>query len=228
MAELLLYCIGDASLAPPDAGHGVWGGGLRRVVHRELAALVSPVAEPVRTATPSRAELLDYERVIHSRHDLTDVLPMRFGSLLPDEEAVRAHLDERRAAYLRSLTRIAGCVELGVRARLSLPHPPTATEDTVAPVSRSGADYLKARQRRYSAENRLRDQCTALEQALLSKVAPLCREHRVELSPPRCSLYFLVPRGQVSAFRAALSPPPDVGTSEPTLSGPWPPFNFVD
>jgi len=220
MAELLLYCIGDASLAPPD--------GLRRIVHRELAALVSPIAEPARVATPSREELLEYERVIRSSHALADVLPMRFGGLLPDEEAVRAHLDERRAVYLRALTRIAGCVEFGVRARLSPPLPPVATEDVAEPASRSGADYLKARQRRYSAENRLRDQCEALEQALLSKVAPLCREHRMERSPTSCSLYFLVPRDQVSAFRAAVSPTPDVGPTELTLSGPWPPFNFVE
>jgi hypothetical protein len=220
MAELLLYCIGGASLTPPD--------GLRRVVHRELAAIVSPVSEPARVATPSRAELLEYERVIRSSHALADVLPMRFGGLLPDEQAVCAHLDERRAVYLRALTRIAGCVELEVRARLSPPPPPVTTEDVAEPAIRSGADYLQARQRRYSAENRLRDQCEALERALLSKVAPLCREHRLELSPPRCSLYFLVPRDQVSAFRSTLSPTPDVGPMELTLSGPWPPFNFVE
>jgi hypothetical protein len=98
---------------------------------------------------------------------------------------------------------------------------------------RSGADYLKARQQRHSVENQLRERCAVLEQALVAKVAPWCREHRSEISSPRsggpmlCSLYFLVPREQVSAFRAALSPPLDVGAVELSLSGPWPPFNFV-
>ena len=46
--------------------------------------------------------------------------------------------------------------------------------------------------------------------------------------PVLCSVYFLVPRDQVPAFRAALSPMSDGDPSRMTLSGPWPPFNFVD
>ncbi|HEX8438026.1 GvpL/GvpF family gas vesicle protein [Archangium sp.] len=232
MAELLLYGIVDAASALPGDGRGVHGGGLRRIVHGELAAVVSPLAEPARAATPARAELLDYERVIRSLHAVANVLPMRFGGVLPDEAAVREHLDAQRTVYSRALTRIAGCVEMGVRALVSAP-PPSAAPAESALESRSGADYLKARQRRHAAENQLRDRCAALEQALLAKVAPLCREHRSELSPARsgepmlCSLYFLVPREQMAAFRAALSPIPDVGPAELTLSGPWPPFNFV-
>ncbi len=73
-----------------------------------------------------------------------------------------------------------------------------------------------------------------MEQLLLSKVSPLCREHRAELSTPRAgeptlySLYFLVPREQVAAFRTALSPMPAVEGATLTLSGPWAPYNFVN
>jgi hypothetical protein len=230
-AGLLLYCIADAASALPLDGQGGRGGGLLRVVHGGLAAVVSPLAERSRVEAPARAELLAYERVIRSQHAVADVLPMRFGSVLSNEAVVRAHLDEQREAYLRALTRIAGCVELGVRALLS--PPPPAPEVAVKPVSRSGADYLAARRRHYSAERRLRDQGSALEQALLSKVAPLCREHRTELPAPRsggpalCSLYFLVPRTQVLAFRTAVSSIPVECHTGLALSGPWPPFNFV-
>ena len=230
---LLLYCIGGASLPLPDDVRGVRGGGLRRIVHGGLAAVVSPLAEPERLVPPATADLLEYERVIRSRHAEADVVPMRFGGVLADEGAVRAHLDAQRTAYQQALTRVAGCVELGVRALLSPPPPPTSTEPTTESRSRSGADYLKARQRRYSAENRLREQGAEWERSLLSKVAPLCREHRLELSPPRpgepvlCSLYFLVPRDGVSGFREAASLAMDGGPVKSTLSGPWPPFNFV-
>jgi hypothetical protein len=209
----------------------VRGGELQRVTHGELAAVVSPFTELTVTA-PARAELLDYERAIRSQHALADVVPMRFGSVLSHEAAVRAHLDARQAAYLRALTRTAGCVEMGVRALLSPPPPPSAPEETAPPRFRSGAAYLKARQRRYGAESHLRERCAALEQLLLSKVAPLCREHRVELSrpgePTLYSLYFLVPREQVAAFQAALSPMPTPEGARLALSGPWPTFNFVD
>lgn len=232
-AGLLLYCITSASSAVPSNEAGVHGARLRRVVHGELAAWVSPVADMARVMAPAQADLLTYEHVIRSRHAAADVVPMRFGNVLTGESAVRAHLDEQRTTYLRALARIAGCVEMGARALISLPHPPVAREEPVAP-SRSGADYLKARQRRYSAESQLREHCEALEQALLAKVAPLCREHRMEFSRPRpgepvlCSVYFLVPRDQVAAFRAALASSPGADLPEASLSGPWPPFNFVD
>jgi hypothetical protein len=230
---LLLYCIAESSSAVPGGGNGVQGGELRRMDYGELAAVVSPIAEPPRMAAPSTAELLDYERVIRSQHAIADVVPMRFGSMLADEAAVRAHLEDQRAVYLRALKRVAGCVELGVRMWVSGPGRPVAPEEPPKQEPRSGADYLKALQRRYSAESRLRDHCAALEQALVAKVGPLCREHRMELSSPRpgepvlCSVYFLVPRDKVSVFRTAL--PVDSGHDTPTtLSGPWPPFNFVD
>lgn len=231
---LLLYCVGGASSVVPAGVRGVHGAQLQCIAQGELVALVSPVAELARVDTPEAVELVAYERVIRSQHAVADVVPMRFGSVLPDEAAVRAHLDEQRAAYLRSLARVAGCVEMGVRALVSVPHSPVAPEPAANPSARSGVDYLKARQRRHSAESQLRDQCTMLEQSLLSMVASLCREHRVELAPARsgvptlCSVYFLVPREQVPAFRAALSPVTDGDSARATLSGPWPPFNFVD
>ncbi|QRN94916.1 GvpL/GvpF family gas vesicle protein [Archangium violaceum] len=232
-AGLLLYCITGASSTSPVEGTGVRGGGLRNIVHGGLAAVVSPLEEREWVATPTTAELLEYERIIHSWHAIADVLPMRFGSVLPDEAAVRAHLDEHRATYPRALERVSGCVEMGVRALLPTPPPPSAPVEPVKPMSRSGASYLEALRHRYSAENRLKDDCAALERAVLTKVAPLCREHRAELSRPRpgepalCSLYFLVPRDRVPAFRAALSPDSGELPAKLALSGPWPPFNFV-
>jgi hypothetical protein len=230
---LMLYCIARASSAVPSETPGVHDARLQRIESGELVAMVSPVAEMARVAAPSQADLLAYERVIRSQHAVADVVPMRFGSVLSGEEEVRAHLEEQGAAYLCALTRVAGCVEMGVRALISPPSPPAMPEEAMPPV-RSGADYLKARQRRYSSESHLREHCAALEQSLLSKVAPLCREHRMEFSRPRpgepalFSVYFLVPRDQVPAFRAALSSSPGADHPKTSLSGPWPPFNFVD
>ncbi|OJT21074.1 hypothetical protein BO221_29835 [Archangium sp. Cb G35] len=207
--------------------------GPQRIVHGGLAAVVAPLDEPARMEAPTKADLLEYARVIRSQHTVADVVPMRFGSVLSGETAVRAHLDEQRETYVRALTRVAGCVELGVRALLSVSSSPTVPDMSVKPMSRPGAAYLEARRRLYSAESRLRERCEALEQSLLSKVAPLCREHRTEFpaqrpgEPALCSLYFLVPREQVLAFRTAVSSIPVEFNTDIALSGPWPPFNFV-
>jgi hypothetical protein len=234
MKGLVLYCIGSSSSALPGDVRGAQESGLLFIAQGELAAVVSPGAESRRGEAPTAAELLAYERVIHSQHAVADVVPMRFGSVLSDEAAVRAHLDAQRATYLRVLARVSGCVEMGVRVLVPPSAPPAAREVAVKPAGRSGTAYLKALRQRHSAENQQRNQCEALEQELLSRVAPLCREHRVELSPLRlgepalCSLYFLVPRGEVPVFRASVSTFAQGRTVEVSLSGPWPPFNFVD
>lgn len=233
MAELL-YCIAGASASLPAEGLGVYGGALRRVTHAGLVAVVSSVEHSSRLASPVTEELLEYERVIRSHHAVADVVPMRFGSTLADEAAVRQHLEAQRASYLRTLERVAGCVELGVRMRVSAPASPAAPEPPPKPEARTGARYLQSLQRRHSAENHLRDRCAALEQAVFAKVSALCREHRVELSPVRpgepvlCSLYFLVPRSQVPLFHAALAADTASESTPTAVSGPWPPFNFVD
>ena len=230
--QLLLYCIVSASAAMPGDRRGVQGGELRRISHGELAAVVSPVPEPERVTAPTSADLLDYEHAIRSQHAVSDVVPMRFGSVLSNEAQVREHLQAQRTPYLRALVRTAGCVEMGVRALLTPPPPPAAPEAT--PPAHSGAEYLKARQRRYSSQGHSRQHREAVEQLLLSKVSALCREHRAEFSTPRageptlCSLYFLVPREQVAAFRTALSPLPSIEGATLSLSGPWPPYNFVE
>lgn len=233
-SRLLVYCIASAPAALPSDSRGVWGGAPRRITHGGLAAVVSPITELAKVTAPAPAELLDYERAVRSQHAVADVVPMRFGSVLSDEAAVRAHLEAQGPTYLRALARIAGCVEMGVRALLSpLPSPAAAREAATQRPS-SGAEYLKARQQRYGAESQLREHCAEVEQLLLSRVASLCREHRAELSPPRAgeptlySLYFLVPREQVPAFRAALSPLPAAAGARLTLSGPWPTYNFVN
>jgi hypothetical protein len=233
LAELL-YCIAGAASSLPAGGLGVHGGELRRVAHEGLVAVVSSIEEPSRLASPGTAELLDYERVIREHHAVADVVPMRFGGVLADEAAVRAHLEAQRASYLRALERVAGCVELGVRRVISAPVSPAAPEEPPKLEARTGASYLRALQLRHSAESQLRDRCAALEQSVVSQVSALCREHRMELSPVRpgepvlCSLYFLVPRSQVPLFHAALAADAASESTPIAVSGPWPPFNFVD
>ena len=45
---------------------------------------------------------------------------------------------------------------------------------------------------------------------------------------PLLSLYFLVPRTSVECFREATRQCLKDGPAKPVVSGPWPPYNFVD
>jgi hypothetical protein len=229
-AGLLIYVIGSADTLAEVESRGAQGQALARVIEGKLCALVSPVVDPRAIREPDRGELLRYTRRIQELFSRTDVLPMRFGSVLSGEAAVRAELAERQADWLRALERVAGCAEIGVRALVS----PNSAPDIPEEKARSGMDYLRARKRRYAAEDSLGEQNGLLAQRLLERVGGLCREHHVETrkTPGGGTLFsysFLVPRGEVASFRAALAEPLSGASSfSLSVSGPWAPYTFVE
>ncbi|UQA57618.1 GvpL/GvpF family gas vesicle protein [Polyangium aurulentum] len=222
-SELLLHCIGHASaLACAD------GGDLRVVVEGDLAAMVTPVLDRRSITAPDTAELLRYQRRIGRIHAAADVLPMRFGSVLAGEDAVRAHLRERRRDYLGTLDRVAGCAEMGLRALVPADAP---APDGMNVKALSGTEYLKARLRRHAWEEHLGVRCAVLERSILAVASAHCREHRVERphilpNGAQVSVSFLVLRDRVPALRDTLA---QLVTTEAGrgITGPWPPYNFV-
>ncbi|GHF59978.1 gas vesicle protein [Streptomyces mashuensis] len=86
---------------------------VRLVGHAGLAAVVSDCPEELR---PKRRDLLAHQRVLTEAGRRTTVLPMRFGSVSEDDEAVAAVLAEHAAHYEERLDRLAGRVEYNIKA----------------------------------------------------------------------------------------------------------------
>ena len=96
-------------------GRGIGGAPIRAVTSDGIAALVSEL--PEEELTFGREEMTTHARVLEAVLERGTVLPMRFGVVMADAEAVRhdlleAHRDELR----RQLTELQGKVELRVRA----------------------------------------------------------------------------------------------------------------
>jgi hypothetical protein len=104
-------------LAAADAASltitGVEGSPVRAVQSGDLAALVSDVAGG---ALAAAREVRAHWRVLEAASEQTTVLPVRFGTVMEDDDAVREHLlangAERLNALLQQLT---GRVQLTVR-----------------------------------------------------------------------------------------------------------------
>ncbi|WP_432192175.1 GvpL/GvpF family gas vesicle protein [Streptomyces sp. bgisy027] len=79
----------------------------------ELAALVSDAPDGLR---PKRRELLAHSNVIAEAGAAGCVLPMRFGSVAPDDDTVSSVLAERCEHYKERLTALDGKVEYNVKA----------------------------------------------------------------------------------------------------------------
>lgn len=86
---------------------------VRLLKQGELAALVSDAPEGLR---PKRKELLAHSDVLAEAGEGGCVLPMRFGSVAPDDDTVAGVLAERAEHYKERLTALDGKVEYNVKA----------------------------------------------------------------------------------------------------------------
>jgi Gas vesicle synthesis protein GvpL/GvpF len=111
----VVYGIVPAETSLDGAPAGIGGARVGRVVSGGLAALVSPVEGDDLHAT--RRDLLSHSAVLEHAVAVGPVLPLRFGIVLRDEEAVAEELLEARHDELSALLRrFERLVELRVKA----------------------------------------------------------------------------------------------------------------
>jgi len=90
------------------------GGGLGLVTHGDLAAVVSDVATD--RALGTRKDLLAHEAVLNAIAQETSVLPMRFGAVVKDDDAVADELLAPHQDYfVRALEQLRGHTEFRLR-----------------------------------------------------------------------------------------------------------------
>jgi hypothetical protein len=193
-----LYAITDDP-APPDPP-------LVAVRADGLTALCAPAERREVTADV----LWRHEEVVEDLMRDRDLLPVRFGTLVEDEEAAARALAERHDQLARSLERVRGAVELAVRADRRGPDE--------APATARGADYMEAKARRHEAARLLHE-----------PLAFLARDSVVRQGPELLRAAYLVDRDAVDGFVAL------VKRLEATLddvqvvcTGPWPPYSFTE
>jgi hypothetical protein len=200
---------------------------------------------------------LEHAVVLGAIHRRGDVLPVRFGTTLADEDAVCDLLCRRQAEWLEELDCLAGTGEIGLR--IELPQGPavpasqsrcqvsgvrdqgpgtrcqvSGVRDQVVGLSlaprQSPAGYLAARQARYQQQD---DQCHRAELAAedcIRTMNGLYRQwRRLRPEPPGVvRLAFLVERGVFAAFAKRLGGLRARRISRRfTFLGPWPPYSFA-
>lgn len=110
-----VYCFTHAQ--HPLALEGLRGVGaeeaaLRAVRHEGLAAVVSDAPEGLR---PKRRDLVAHETALETLGGAGAVVPMRFGTVAPDDDAVVAELARGAGRYTELLRRLDGHVERNVK-----------------------------------------------------------------------------------------------------------------
>jgi hypothetical protein len=220
VSPLYLYAL----LAEPPAGTlpaGLRGEPLRLVACDGIVAVVGDMeAAPAVEA----ASLRSHDAAVRGLAAVSDaLLPARFGSLTQDErqlcEAVRAQGPGVREALLA----VRGCDQMTLRFSREdgADDVPAAEPDENGP----GTRYLT--QRRAVAG----DPAALPEiRPVLDALAPFVRgerRQRHERPPLLASVYHLVPRDGLDAYRAALAAATAKARVRVASSGPWPPYAFA-
>jgi hypothetical protein len=240
----LCYCVfKQPGPALPESLKGVGGRAVYQVGYRGLSAAVSMIARA--EVAPDVARVRAYDRVVGTFHRHCTVIPLRYGCILDREPQVIQLLEQQGPHYESLLQELAGCVEMGLRVLLPavalVPFPANGAAgreergpDLAAPPSppsRPGQAYLTARKAHYAHQDRWTGEYRRAAARYLDRFAGLYVKAKMESPTPRLpllSLYFLVPRGQLGAFRQAFRRGSRTESARLLLSGPWPPYNFVN
>jgi hypothetical protein len=233
----LLYCIFRSPAQPsPGIPAGVGGKPVFVLAQNGLSAGLSELAEP--DLLPDISQILAYEAVVeHLYRDLT-VIPVRYGCQLAEASEALGLLERHRDEYGALLDEIEGLGEMGIHVLIDSSGAGTESDARPVPAKsfpllvNSGAAYLVAMRERYLGLDRAALHERLLVEEILGSLAGIYVRRKVEfpdLNRSRLlSLYFLVPRASVESFRRAARHLHPKESVKLLLSGPWPPYNFVD
>ncbi len=214
--SLLVYGIVEVTDIEP-IGRGLDDRPLLGIAEGLLEAIVTD--HEARLPEPSASALHAYERTVRRLMDRAAILPAQFGSVLPDQDAVRTLLNGRRHDFLARLAQVRGAVEIGLRASWR-----DDARVTLDPRPSSGSSYLRERLERRQSARRLASE--------LDPLTTLARGIRRALVPrpdlPVLDAY-LVDRTRVDEFVALVEQLGDrLDDVELVCTGPWPPYSFAE
>jgi len=235
------YVYGITTGSHPSLPDGMEGVGeparqVRIIKKGDLAAVVSDAPEGLR---PKRRDLLAHQNVLAETGAAAAVLPMRFGSVSPDDAAVAGVLAERADHFKERLEALSGKVEYNVKA----------THDEEAVLHRVMSENPEVRS--LTEANRKAGGGSYDDKLRLGEVVVAAVQHReaedaaelqralepvaaaVSVGPEStgwlANLSFLVERASAEDFIAAVE---ELRKAQPHLEvrlhGPLPPYSFVE
>lgn len=224
---------------------GVGGLPPRQLTHHGLIAVYSVVPERDFAEEPLRSHLEDldwltataraHQTVIDALTVVTTPLPLRLATVFRDDSALRTMMESREAYFLRTLDRLQGRVEWGVKVYVE-----AEPEDTAAPVEKpaTGRDYLRRRAQQTRSHEHNWQQATEFAgrlHATLSSYAEDSRLHNPQSSELSgasgqnvLNAAYLVPRGESEEFVELVDRTKDEAPGmRVELTGPWAAYSFT-
>jgi len=222
---IYVYAIAGPGIRAAPKAVGLEDAPVGLVRGARAGAVVSAIAaQPPAT----EAGVLRHESVVEAAMELGAVLPVRFGTVVADEDAAREALDARAEEFAAGLKRVRGRVELALRV---LWNERGSDKPQVDRHAASGRDYLLASLTESRRLDGLRRRAEARARGIHRPLASLAADSTFRVLNTSKQLLlaaYLVDRKAISAFRRELD---QLTGTNPDLklfcTGPWPPFSFV-
>lgn len=217
---------------------GIDGADVYPVVEGSMAAIVSDIESS--ELRPERKNLSAHSAVMRKVMDQTNLLPVAFGIVAKNERDLRGLLAEYGSEMREQLDTVDGKVEMGLRGLLQVSNPfdyfiekfpdlKKQRDETFAGGEASREDKMELGQMFSELLEQFQDESADSAVARLESVG------QVRVNEPRSeeevlNLAVLVPRDKLEAFSDAVEKlAPDLDDRiELQVTGPWPPYNFVD
>lgn len=245
----------------PSQLTGVAGVPPKQLTHHGLVAIVSAVPEEDFSEEPLKAHLEDldwlsataraHQSVIDALTVVTSPLPLRLATVFRDDSGVRTMMEAEEETFRRTLDRIEGRVEWGVKvyaefaessqpSQSSQPSPSTqVSEEPGAKIAKggSGRDYLRQRRQQRRAHDEKWERAEEFARRLHDTLSRFAEEARIH-APQNPALSrasgrnvlnaaYLVPRVESEEFVELVD---RTKGEEPglrvELTGPWAAYSF--
>jgi hypothetical protein len=235
--SIYVYGVVPAADRVPDALTGVAGASVRSVEDGGLAALVSDL--DAGSLTVAR-ELRAHWSVLDACSRDATVLPVRFGTVMESDDAVRERLLGADGERLQAmLSELAGRVQLSVkgdydeepllRAVVRATPEIAALRDRLRTLPEAAGHYERIRLGELVA-GAIARQREADTEFVLERLRPLSVAASVEPAEGALHVAFLVARDDVASFDAGIGPVAEALAERMQVRcvGPLPPYSFVE
>ena len=194
---------------------GVAGERLRVITVGTVSAIVGDIT---RAPTPTEANLRKYDSAMRALARTSPaLLPVRFGTQFRDLDELSLVLQSRQSSLRRLLRHVRNRAQITIRMVVD----PIGSQRPSG-LRTTGSAYLKDR----AAEAAQAREVPGFDPARAA-VRRWVKDERVERQANVASVYHLIPRSSVDAYRAALDRAARKAGLPLRVSGPWPPYAFT-
>ncbi|HEX6309045.1 MAG TPA: GvpL/GvpF family gas vesicle protein [Longimicrobiales bacterium] len=224
---LHVYCVVPAAHPVPDGCTGLNEARPRALPVDGLALWVTEHDAPV---PASITAVREHNRVVGAAMttEVTPV-PVRFGQWFPTESAAVTRVREDAAKWSGLLARFAGLAEYGMRV---VQREPDTERDVHTTAAESGREYMAALARKQAHAARRRAEAERIAAFIERRTDGLVRDRRVEPAPAGqllLTVAHLVAWRDADAYHSATEGISEaLAEAQIVLTGPWPPYSFVE